>query len=191
MIDDPWAWAVDGRRVSFCLTFISGRDPAQVITTLGGDPDRLTLYTELEAYQQGRPNTIIRCGTVGTWTFCYEDSAGATATPATAARLSEGTELLQVIKGGDGTNVIVHARNGRRVEWTEPLRSFQPSGKGPHPLHSAVQAQMRREPEVLGLVAALHLIADYVGGHITEADLEGPLLGVVVSLTGLEWQLCG
>lgn len=187
MIGDPWAWAVDGRRVSFCLTFISGRDPAQVIATLGGDPDRLTLYTEAEAYQQGRPDVIVRCGTVGTWTFCYEDSAGATATEGMVARLSQGTELLQAIKGGDGTNVIVHARNGRRVEWTEPSPSFQPPGKGPRPLHSAVQAQIRREPEVHGLVAALHLIAERVGGHITEADLEGPLPGVLVSLTGLKW----
>lgn len=182
---DRWAWAADSRYPGFCLTFVEDRTPAAVVTALGADPALLEVLTGPEAelaYPITEPGSLLRCGPAGRWTFCYEDRAPVANRPPAIARLSAGTAILQVAKGGDGMTIVRHVADGGTVELFEPLPGATATGDGPYQLLPLVERVLATRPGITGTVAALHVVGARVGVVLDREVLDGPLPTAITTL---------
>ncbi|MFD8913444.1 DUF6461 domain-containing protein [Streptomyces sp. NPDC059575] len=149
MTDGEWEWATDPRFPLWCVTFTRHLAPDKVLRRYGADARTARMLARGEAsglYDLAlRGGTVLRAGTAGGWSFCYEDVGGAGSRPGVLGALSRGTETLSLLHGGDGTNHL--AQCPRRTEdrlrpgLTDPsvdrmpgqdcVMSHWPSGRGP------------------------------------------------------------
>lgn len=182
---DSWAWATAPRRPSFCLTFLRDRSPDDLFTGIGTDPGQAVTRTGAEtvaAYPFDKYGVVLRCGVLGAWAWFYEDRGCLAGRHDNLTRLSTGTTLLQIVKGGDGMNIVGRYVDGRRIESFEP-GMLSHRGDGPFDLRSRVTSHLDDHPGASGLAAALHIVGEIVGGHLDEQTIEGPLLTVALGPT--------
>ncbi|MGV9340391.1 DUF6461 domain-containing protein [Streptomyces sp. NPDC003688] len=142
------------------MTFTRHVSPDEVLRRHGVDPDAARMLARDEAsglYDLAlRGGTVLRAGTAGGWSFCYEDVGGAGSRPDALGALSRGTEALSLLRGGDGTNHLAYWRDGERLDFEIDLRG----GTSRH----------------TGLVPALRAITRHTGVSLGADDLEEPLL---------------
>ncbi len=150
-MDLGWAWAAQSYYPGFCLTFVRHQDPATVAELLGGGP--LELLTAEEAdrvFPLSLPGSLLRCGTIPGWAFCYEDRAPIGFQPALFQRLSAGSDVVQVVKGGDGMNIARRVVDGQQTEEFEPRSASVNRGNEPTVLLATVKRVLRDHPETSG-----------------------------------------
>ena len=112
---ERWAWAGQDRYPGFCLTLVNERTPQTVAEALGaGTLSVMTLAEAEHHFPISSPGTLLRLGTSGNWTFCFEDRAPIANREPAIARLSAGTRLLQVTKSGDGMTVMRNVVDGQQ-----------------------------------------------------------------------------
>ncbi|BCJ50356.1 hypothetical protein Asp14428_18310 [Actinoplanes sp. NBRC 14428] len=176
-MDTDWAWATESRRPGFCLTFVRDRDPATVAGLLGGGPPATMTAVEAgEAFPISLRGSLLRCGSVAPWAYCYEDRAPVAFRASLRQRLSEGTELVQVVKSADGMRIVRRMVNGRQTEQFEPRRGADNRGAGPAVLLPRIERLLVAFPEMSVLVAALRTVGRHVGAVLTPGILDGPLM---------------
>lgn len=177
----------EGKYASFCLTFVRDQDPATVADLLGGGPlATRTAEQATRAYPAARRGSLLRCGTVPGWAYCYEDQGAVGFLPSRLELLSTGTELVQVVRGGDGMNLACRMVDGRLAERFEPGSADSgnwalPGGRtashcvGPALLAPRVAHLLSSQPELSGLLAALQAVGEHVGAVVSRPELDGPL----------------
>lgn len=176
MATEQWAWAAQDRYPGYCVTFLRDREPATIPALLDADePSTMTLAEAEQAYPITKPGSLLRCGRVGAWAFCFEDRVPIANRPLAIARLSQGTTLVQVTRGGDGMNIVQHLVDGRKIEYFEPSQAATPRGEGPFVLAPAVAQIRASNATTSGLVAALTAVGNHVGAAIDRHILDGPL----------------
>jgi hypothetical protein len=174
---ERWAWAGQERYPGFCLTLVRERTPRAVAETLGADT--LSVMTPAEAEHRfpiSSPGALLRLGTSGDWTFCFEDRAPIANREPAIARLAAGTRLLQVTKSGDGMTVMRDVVDGRKVEMFEATGAAD--GAGPT-LQLRVASVPATRPRI---VAALATAGDETGIVLDRATLDGPLATALSTL---------
>ncbi|MDY7084463.1 MAG: DUF6461 domain-containing protein [Actinomycetota bacterium] len=175
-MDTDWAWATHDDNPGFCLTFVRERDPATVADLLGGEvPQTMTREDTTHAYPLALPGSVLRLGAAGSWTYCYEDRAPTASRSPLCERLSVGTEVVQVLKSGDGMNIVRRLHDGATLEQFEPGPAAAPRGDHPAVLLELVNRVLTEHPAISRLAAALHAAGDHVGAVVTRDDLDGPL----------------
>ncbi|WP_236246843.1 DUF6461 domain-containing protein [Streptomyces sp. CC210A] len=173
-----WEQAMAGPP-GFCLTFVQDRTPREVLGAYTPRSTDASLLTLAEARQALRPPytvSLLRAGQVGSWSFCFEDDLPEGFKPRVLQRLSTGTNVIQVIRGGDGLNTVQRLRCGRQIEFFEPVYRPTLRGDGPHILFGEARDAASRHPERLPLYVTLAVIGQRIGGVVDLALLEGPLL---------------
>ncbi|MGW1278904.1 DUF6461 domain-containing protein [Streptomyces tsukubensis] len=189
MDDNDWAWATDPRYPLWCLTFTRNLEPAEVLRRYGADPSNAQTLAHTEtshlydlALHEG--GTVLRVGALHGWTFGYEDVGGTGSHPGTLQTLSQGTETICLLRGGDGTNRLTHCINGQTRETFEPsaaLTSQRPPQ--PHPfwnlIHTYGQQALHQPPILL----ALHAVTHHTHTILDRATLSGPLLSIHLANT--------
>lgn len=174
-------WATDPRHALWCVTFTRNVTPADVLRRYGADPGSAQLRAHAdtrEFYERIMgAGTVLRAGTLGAWSFCYEDAGAAGSRPGLLSRLSQGTETLSLLKGGDGMNLLAVWRDGQREEVFEP-GAFGRRPQKDHKLWDLVQHSITGQPRI---VAALQAIACYTGVLLDDAKIAGPLLTVCLA----------
>lgn len=176
-MDAQWAWATQSYYPGFCLTFVRDQDPAIVAGLLGGGP--LAILTAEEAdrvFPPSVPGSLLRCGTVPGWAYCYEDRAPVGFQPPLYQRLSVGSDVVQIVKGGDGMNIARRVVDGQQTEEFEPRNRPAYRNNGPAVLLARADRVLRDHPEAGGLLAALHAVSEHVGAIAPRDVLDGPLL---------------
>jgi hypothetical protein len=167
---ERWAWAGQDRYPGFCLTLVHERTPQAVAEALGaGTLSVLTLAEAEHRFPISSPGALLRLGTSGNWTFCFEDRAPIANRAPAIARLSAGTRLLQITKSGDGMTVMRDVVDGRQLEAFEPSTAAASGGTALRLRVDSVPAGYPR------IVAALATAADETGIGLDRATLEGPL----------------
>ncbi|MCM4084647.1 DUF6461 domain-containing protein [Paractinoplanes hotanensis] len=175
-MDTDWAWAAQSYYPGFCLTFVRERDPAAVANMLGGGPLETMTAAEADmAFPLSLRGSLLRCGTVTSWAYCYEDRAPVAFQPSLYQRLSEGTELVQVIKSGDGMRIARRVVNGQQTEQFEPRQGADNRGSGPAILLPHLEHLLTANPNMSMLVAVLQAVGRHVGAVLTRDVLDGPL----------------
>jgi len=175
-MDTDWAWATQSRYPGFCLSFVRDRDPATVAELLGGGPlETMTGDEAVRAFPPSRRGALLRCGTVPGWAYCYEEYQPVAFQRSLAQRLSAGTELVQVLKSGDGMTIARRMVDGRQTEQFEPRRGAASRGEGPAVLLPQAERRLAGQPGTSGLVAALQAVGEHVGAILSRQELDGPL----------------
>ncbi|MBL3670829.1 hypothetical protein JL475_33705 [Streptomyces sp. M2CJ-2] len=132
-----------------------------------------------DAYRTGAPKSVLRVGSLGDWSFCYEEWGVLGGMSGPLSRLSRGTETFTVASNVS-MDTFGHWRDGRCTE------AFEPDDPGtrqppPHPWRDALQERREAgggsEP---GLVAAVRVIGDRMGAVLDDATLDGPLPTVLL-----------
>ncbi|MFF8036410.1 DUF6461 domain-containing protein [Streptomyces sp. NPDC016626] len=187
MPSTSWNWATQSRFPSFCLLLARPKSREVLLKAYGADPQRAAEMTLAEAHMQALnqgAGTFLRVGTLGDWSFCYEnrDLLGITDHVRTAA--SREGEAIILFKGGDGTNTMERMQNGQRVELFEPHRPADVQGEGPFTLSALVNDQLAADPGILGMSAATQVLTEHYGVEISRESLEGILLTYFSSSTG-------
>ncbi|GAB2974751.1 hypothetical protein GCM10023080_044160 [Streptomyces pseudoechinosporeus] len=177
--DDEWGWAVDPRYSLWCLTFTRGLNPADVLRRYGADPDRAQVLARTERsdlYEQAlRGGTVLRVGMHSGWSFCFEDVGGAGSRPGPLRALSQGTETVSLLQGGDGMNLLSHWHDGQCRERFEPgATDWIPQGTGP--FWDLVRSRHQAHPGRPGLLLALEVITQHTGVYLDRTTITGPLL---------------
>ncbi|MDQ1295856.1 MAG: hypothetical protein QG608_3743 [Actinomycetota bacterium] len=176
-MDTDWAWVTQSWYPGFCLTFVRDRDPATVADQLGGGPlELMTIEQTGRAVPPSLPGSLLRCGTVPGWTYCYEDRTPIASQPAALARLSAGTQVVQLLKSGDGLNLVQHSRDGQLVEQFEPRPAAESRGAGPPLLLPRVHTILSTQPATSRILAAAQAVGEVVGSVIGPHLLDGPML---------------
>ncbi|MFV2104759.1 DUF6461 domain-containing protein [Micromonospora sp. LOL_024] len=115
-----WAWAEDPRLVMWCVTFTRAITAPDALARYGADPQVARLLDRDQANSLYAATTqegsVLRAGSLGMWSFCFEEHGITGAMSGTCTALSEGTETLSLLHGADGMNSFAHWRDGRRVE---------------------------------------------------------------------------
>jgi hypothetical protein len=175
-MDSDWAWATQSRYPGFCLSFVRDRDPATVAELLGGGPlETMTVEEAVRVFPPSRRGALLRCGTVPGWAYCYEDYEPVGFQRSLLQRLSAGTEVVQILKSGDGMTIARRMVDGRQTEQFEPRRGAASRGDGPAVLLPRVERTLSNQPGTSGLLAALHAVGEHVGTVISRQELDGPL----------------
>ncbi len=169
-------WATDPRHALWCVTFTRNVTPADVLRRYGADPGSAQLRAHAdtrEFYERIMgAGTVLRVGLLGAWSFCYEDAGAAGSRPGLLSCLSQGTETLSLLKGGDGMNLLAVWRDGQREEVFEP-GAFGRRPQKDHRLWDLVQQSTTGQPRI---IAAFQAIARYTGVLLDDAKIAGPLL---------------
>lgn len=91
------------RAGGWCVTVTRGITPNDVLVCFGALPGDAQNMPKLEAvrlgavaYRAGTPKSVLRVGSLGDWSFCYEEWGALSAIPGTLPRLSSGRETLTV-----------------------------------------------------------------------------------------------
>lgn len=175
MSPSPWEWVTTDRYPAFTLTLTCGMSPHQILAAYGADPMATQLLTEAQAHQTyplDDERVTLRAGDTGSWGFCFENSTTLGATDSTLACLCEDTDSLMFYKGGDGTNLLAHWRNGSVFDQFEP--TDPPTfGRSSSPLLVLVHRYLHTHhaPLLAGPLA----ITDYTRVAITVDALQGML----------------
>ncbi|MGW0856964.1 DUF6461 domain-containing protein [Streptomyces sp. NPDC002690] len=164
----------------WCLTITESVTPEEVLTRYGADARNARELTEQQAARlitsSSAAGTVLRVGSCGNWSFGYEAYGVVGIGTGTLSLLSQGTQSVAVLRGGDGMNRFEHWREGGPTEQFEPgFPSTKPPE--PHPWWSEVQ---RRLDEVngphSGLAPVMETAFRHVRGVIDRDTLYGPLL---------------
>ncbi len=171
-------WATASRYPMWCVTFTRNVTSAEVLRRYGANPEDARMRTHADnrdLYEMAAVSgTVLRSGTLSGWSFCYEDMHIFGSRPGVLASLSQATETLSLLRGGDGMNSFTVWRDGQREELFEPgAPSVRPHYEGQ--LYDLVQ---RYRTDQSGLVTALQAIAHYTGVMLDDATVSGPLLTV-------------
>ncbi|WP_305788707.1 DUF6461 domain-containing protein [Symbioplanes lichenis] len=181
-MDTAWAWVTESWYPGFCLTFVRDRDPATVAERLGGGaPVVMTVEQTGDVYPPHQRGSLLRLGTVPGWTYCYEDRAPVAFLPTLLHRLSAGTEVIQVVKGGDGMNIARRLSDGRLLEQFEPGRTA--TAAGPDLLLPRVERLLSDQPGTSPLLATLTAVSELIGAAVDRETLDGPLLTAFSTFT--------
>ncbi|MEU8328615.1 DUF6461 domain-containing protein [Micromonospora sp. NPDC048839] len=161
------------------MTFTKGRSPEDVLVRYGADPQAARSLDHHASSQYGeslQEGAVLRAGILATWSFCLEEESVAGAMPATCSALSEGTETLSILRGGDGMNIFAHWRDKRCVEQFEPgMPNTKP--QPPHPWWDLMHGQLATPPPQRSrLIPALEAVAVYIGAPLDSHSVDGPLL---------------
>ncbi|MFF8919004.1 hypothetical protein ACF08M_38345, partial [Streptomyces sp. NPDC015032] len=88
----PWEWVTDPQSPLWCVTFTSNATVTEVLRRYGTFSQRPRLQARVEvadlyeqAFVQG---SVLRAGSLGTWSFCYEDAGAAGSLPGPLEALS-------------------------------------------------------------------------------------------------------
>ncbi|MGW0825545.1 DUF6461 domain-containing protein [Streptomyces sp. NPDC002845] len=181
----PWAW-VD-HADSWCVTFTRGITPEEILVRYGAAPGHARLLDREQARDiadesraRKAEGTVLRAGSLGDWSFCFEEwGVDGTLTEVLSA-LSRGTETFSVLLGGDGMNVFAHWQDGKCGELFEPGEpDAEPSP--PHPWWDAVQARWETSgADYPGLAPVIAAVAAYMGAALQDSMLDGSLLSVLM-----------
>ncbi|RSO43158.1 hypothetical protein DMH15_10695 [Streptomyces sp. WAC 06725] len=177
---DPWGWAQDPNAVMWCLTFTHGITPHDVLSRYGADHRAAQLLNRQQAAalnEDSPPDgSVLRSGSLGEWSFCFEDYGVVGAMPGPLSALSRGTETFSVLLGGDGMNGFAHWRDSECTEQFEPGFSHTKPNP-PHPWWDIVQGRLDASGEEYpGLVPVLEAITHHTGAVLDTRILHGPLL---------------
>jgi hypothetical protein len=164
----------------WCVTFTQGLTPEDVLARYGADPHAARLLDHHHASsmygEDPQEKAVLRAGSLGTWSFCLEEESVTGVMSVTCSALSEGTETLSILRGGDGMNTFAHWRDKQCVERFEPGMPYT-KPQPPHPwwdlLHDRLDAF---PPQRSRLVPALEIVAAYVGAPLDSRTVDGPLL---------------
>jgi hypothetical protein len=176
----PWTWASDPRAGMWCVTFTRGVTPQDVLARYGADARTAELLTREQAaplHDGSLPGgSVLRVGSLGDWSFCFEGYGVMGVMPGPLSALSQATETISVLRGGDGMNRFAHWRGGQCNEQFEPgFTHTEPDP--PHPWWDAVQERLDASGEQYpGLVPILEAVEHYTGAVLDTDTLEGPLL---------------
>ncbi|WP_405392983.1 DUF6461 domain-containing protein [Streptomyces sp. NBC_01102] len=159
---------------SFCLTYVRDTSPAEILLRLGAQETTcalLTLNTSENLVDHTNPGSLLRFGTLGSWTFCLETWGIQAGSNSGLARLTSGTIALSYLSGGDGMDIVQSWKEAQPVELFEPgsfgsLRAHQD-----HPLWDAAQSHRNaladpNRPEAAH-ESSLKAIHDQVQAHLT------------------------
>ncbi|MEU9576407.1 DUF6461 domain-containing protein [Streptomyces chilikensis] len=176
----PWAWAGNQHAVMWCVTFTHGITPEEVLARYGADTRAARLLTGQQAGHLNDSNlpqgSVLRAGSLGVWSFCFEDHGVMGAMSGPLSALSQGTETFSVLRGGDGMNGFAHWRDGRCTEQFEPGFTYTRPDP-PHPWWDAVQERLdASNEEYPGLAPVLEAVAHHTGAVLDTGTLRGPLL---------------
>lgn len=176
---DAWGWATDARLPLLCLTFTKRLASYEVLHRYGADPGTARVLTPGETSGLRelalRGGTVLRAGTVGGWSFCYEDVGGAGSRPGPLGALSNGTETLSLLRGGDGMNRMAYWRDGQCLEDFEPGAADR-LPRGERHFWDLVHSAGQTAPHRPGLLLALRAITCHTGVSLGTDTVEGPLL---------------
>lgn len=143
-------------------------------------PKEEALRLGADSYQAGTGESVLRVGSLGDWSFCYEEWGILGGMPGPLSGLSQRTETFSVATDGASMDIFEHWRDGRCTEVFEP---DNPDTRLPPP-HSW-QDVLRERREATGdsepaLVAAVRVIGDHMGAVLDDATLDGPLPTVLL-----------
>ncbi|MFK4272571.1 DUF6461 domain-containing protein [Streptomyces milbemycinicus] len=176
---DEWGWATDPRYPLWCVTFTRGLAPAEVLRRYGADPNRARMLAHADAsdlYDLAfRGGTVLRAGALNGWSFCYEDVGGAGSRPGPLGALSQGTETLSLLRGGDGMNRLAHWCDGQCREAFEPGATDR-MPQGARHFWDLAHDYSQAAPGHAGLLHALKAITHHTGISLDTATITGPLL---------------
>jgi hypothetical protein len=169
----------------FCLTYVRHVPPEEVLIRYGADPTAAQRTDDVGADHLAPPGsdgTPLRCGRLGTWSFCYESPGVNGAMPWTLAALSRNTEVLGYHHSAKGMTVVERWLDGQPVETFEPGNGRTLSARGPALLWQALQ-HLRSQvdshtPAATDGAMALRAVHDRVGAAVTGELLRLPLLSV-------------
>ncbi|MTK05190.1 DUF6461 domain-containing protein [Micromonospora sp. CP22] len=183
-----WAWAEDPCLVMWCVTFTRAITAPDVLARYGADPRVARLLDRDEANslyaETAQEGSMLRAGSLGMWSFCFEEHGITSAMSGTCATLSEGTETLSVLRGADGMNGFAHWRDGRRVERFEPGMTVT-KPQPPHPWWDAVEVHLATRPSPHSrLVPVLEVVAAHIGAALDSRTVDGPLLTAALVTSG-------
>ncbi|GAB3003283.1 hypothetical protein GCM10023080_081280 [Streptomyces pseudoechinosporeus] len=176
----PWEWARDPRAGMWCVTFTHGIAPEDVLTRYGADTSSAQFLTRQQAARLDDSSlpegSVLRAGSLDDWSFCFEDFGVMGAMPGPLSALSQGTESLSVLRGGDGMNRFAHWRDGQCTEQFEPgFTHTKPDP--PHLWWDTVQERLDASGEDYpGPVPVLEAVAHRTGAVLDTATLDGSLL---------------
>ncbi|MGD9486046.1 DUF6461 domain-containing protein [Streptomyces sp. TRM70308] len=168
----------------WCVTFTHGITPEDVLARYGADTSAAQFFTRQHADQLHHGSlpegSVLRAGALGDWSFCFEDNGVMGAMPGPLAALSQGTETLSVLQGGDGMNTFAQWRDGQCTEQFEPgFAHTRPAP--PHPwwdtVHERLDASKEEHP---GLAPVLEAVADHISAVLDLHILNGPLLTLLL-----------
>ncbi|WP_204038206.1 DUF6461 domain-containing protein [Micromonospora qiuiae] len=175
-----WEWAEDQRLIMWCVTFTRAITAPDVLARYGADPQAARLLERDEAHPlydaTAQEGSVLRAGSFGEWSFCWEEHGIAGAMFGTCAALSEGTETLSLLRCAKGRNSFAHWRDGQCVEHFEPGMTFT-KPQSPHPWWDAIEDHLAAQPpQRSSLISALEVVAAHIGAALDSRIVNGPLL---------------
>jgi hypothetical protein len=180
MSSNAWQWVTDARFPSFCLVFARAKSVESVLRAYGADAQsavNMSLRESIAAFPKRETAVLLRVGTLGEWTFCYEDRELLGITKGVRHMLSRGSETIGLYKGGDGTRSFEHMENCRSLELFEPSHPSEAYGEGPFIFADLVRDKLSTAGSgTTGLSAITQVLADRIGLQLDRDTLEGPLL---------------
>ncbi|WP_370671431.1 MULTISPECIES: DUF6461 domain-containing protein [unclassified Streptomyces] len=165
----------------WCVSFTRGITPHEVLARYGADSRTARLLTRRQAARlSSAEGSVLRTGTLGAWAFCFEEYGVMGAMPGPLSALSQDTESLSILRGGDGMNTFAYWSDGQCVERFEP-GAVSPRPSEPHYWWDLVQEQLDAagtgHP---GLVPVLKAVARQAGAVLDADVLNGPLLTLLL-----------
>ncbi|AEW93025.1 MULTISPECIES: DUF6461 domain-containing protein [Streptomycetaceae] len=173
---DTWDWLLNDNHPSFCLTFVERSAIDTVLRCYGADLAEAQLLTEGEAVPpDGHDGSVLRLGSLGHWTFCFETFGTRGIEDDVLRALSRHGETLCVLYGSP--NYFHHWRDGRQADAFEPGNpTTTPPSADVSPFREDVERRLAAGPDGLRLVAVLDSISVHTRHRLTSQAIEGPLL---------------
>ncbi|MFI1415888.1 DUF6461 domain-containing protein [Streptomyces sp. NPDC020707] len=185
---DVWHWVNDPQFPSFNLVFARSKSTESVLGAYGADVKSAAVMTHRESLAQfprREVEVLLRIGTFGDWTFCYEDRKLLGITKDVRISLSRESETIGLFKGGDGMRSFERMQDCRRIELFEPHRPSEVHGEGPFVFADLVSGKLSGAgPDTLGMSALTLVLAERLGLILDRDVLEGPLLTAPLGETG-------
>jgi hypothetical protein len=181
--NDPgvWGWTSDFGRLGFTVTFSLGRTPEEVLTQYGADAGQAEWLSRDGAWIRYPANiggAQLRVGTLGRWSFCFEEAGFEGFKARTLSALSEETETISFFTSA-GTSSFIYLKDTEGVEAFEPGLPETLRGDGPCKFWDESQKIMdlsSADSPVPPIHAVLQAITKHIRGPLDRATLEGPLL---------------
>ncbi|MFE7075260.1 hypothetical protein ACFU96_34720 [Streptomyces sp. NPDC057620] len=127
---------------SFCLVYVRDVPAKKLIRRLGIDsnaPEPRTWSDSDSLVQCGRPGSLLRFGTAGRWSFCFETWGTATASDGGLLMMSAGTEALSYLSSGNGMDIVQRWDDAQPAELFEPAALGSLRARHSHPLRDTAQ----------------------------------------------------
>ncbi|MGK5627949.1 DUF6461 domain-containing protein [Streptomyces sp. URMC 123] len=176
------SWA--DNELMWCLTYIRGVTPTEVLTRYGADPAEVQILNfrnadviQHQMGEEGIAGTVLRLGSNGDWSFCLEDLGHVGAMSTALSRVSRDTETFSLHQNALGKQYFQYWRDSR------PIERFRP-GFGPRPDVSrswwdAIEERRTvNGQELWGWLPVMQTITAYTGVAVDNETFQGSLLTV-------------